>query len=978
MSVRVLDRLVAASLFVFALILYLATVSPSASFWDAGERIAAAHGLQIPHPPGAPFYMLIARAFSMFAPAQYVALSVNLVSVVASALTILLTFLIIVRLVREWRGPRDAWGPVDRLVALGGGALGALTLAVSDSFWFNALEAETYATSTFFTALCVWLTLRWLEQARRQDALLAAGRHHTFGSGAERWLLVIAYLYGLAIGVHLLSLLSIFFVALIVFFQHFEREDWTPVQVLRGLVVAAAVSTGVFLLVYPGMIQILPEFARQSGAPVLFLLFVVAAVGLGVWYTARRQWHVANLLLLGMAVVMVGYSSYGVILLRSQANPPIDQNDPENVDAFISYMKREQYGATPLLRGPAFDDRTGRVSQREERLFPRRWSAVPEHEAVYAQYPSDWSFFWGYQIGHMYVRYFLWQWVGRSADTQDATWTAGIGRRASLEDAARPLTPSERAGRNAYFGLPLLLGLFGLGFHVTRDWRRALAVGVLFLATGIAIVLYLNQTPLQPRERDYSYAGSFFAFSLWIGIGAAGLIELATGALRERAARAQLMAGGAVAGLLLLAVPGMMFAQNLDSHDRSGRYVAPDFAYNMLTSLAPNAILFTNGDNDTFPLWYLQEVEGVRRDVRVANLSLLQTDWYIRQLRNQWSRDSAPIPMTFPDEAIGRLRPTQWEPSTFDLPVRDVSAETRAQWGNPADLPQAMSWDVEGRDFGPNFRVLLVNDQVILSILAANAERGWERPIYFATTTALDGQVGLAPFLQQDGLALRVTPIRNTGPGDRVVPEMVRERLADFRFRNLDNPNVYFDQNKRQMIDSYRSAVFGPVARQLARMGRTQEAREVLARVQTAVPFETVPPSFVSLYMLAEAHHALGDRDQVVALMARAEPEALARLEAAQTSRAMDLAAQYVQTVQSFYLEVGAFEQASAFSDRIALALGDPRYRQSPEELREMFEAAPRRPQPTPQTDAPPDVTLPEGVPLDAAQPPTPAVPDGG
>jgi len=978
MSVRVLDRLVAAGVFVVALLLYLATVSPSASFWDAGERIAAAHGLQIPHPPGAPFYMLIARAFSMFAPTAYVALSVNLVSVVASALTVLLTLLIVVRLVREWRGPREAWTATDRLVALGGGAIGALTLAVSDAFWFNALEAETYATSTFFTALCVWLTLRWLEQARLQDALLAAGRHHTFGSGAERWLLVIAYLYGLAIGVHLLSLLSIFFVALIVFYQHFERAEWTPLQMLRGLVVAAAVSTGVFLLVYPGVIQILPELARQSGAPVLFLLFVVAAIAAGVWYTAKRQWHVANLLLIGMALVMIGYSSYGVILLRSQANPPIDQNDPENVDAFISYMKREQYGATPLLSGPAFDDRTGRVSQREERLFPRRWSAVPEHEAVYAQYPSDWSFFWGYQIGHMYVRYFLWQWVGRAADTQDAPWTAGIGRRASFEDPERPLTPSERAGRNVYFGLPLLLGLFGVGFHVAQDWRRALAVGVLFLATGIAIVLYLNQTPLQPRERDYSYAGSFFAFSLWIGIGAAGLIELATNALRERTERARLAAGGAVAGLLLLAVPGVMFAQNLDSHDRSGRYVAPDFAYNMLQSVAPNAILFTNGDNDTFPLWYLQEVEGIRRDVRVVNLSLLQTDWYIRQLRNQWSRESAPIPMTFSDDAIARIRPTQWEPSTFELPVRNVPAETLAEWGNPEGLPGMMTWDVQGRTFGPDFQVLLVNDQMILSILAAVAEGGWERPVYFATTTALDGQVGLAPFLQQDGLALRVTPVRHTGPGDRVVPEIVRERLAGFRFRNLDNPRVYFDQNKRQMVDNYRSAVFGPVARRLAQMGREQDARALLAQVERALPFDVVAPSFVALYMLAEAHNALGDREQVVALMRRAEPEALERLESARTTRAMDLASQYVQTVQSFYLEAGAFDQASAFSDRIALALGDPRYRQTPDELRELYEQAPRRPQPTPETGAPPDVTVPEGAPVDAAAPPSPAIPEGG
>lgn len=959
MSARALDRLVTAGVFLLALVVYLTTVAPTLSFWDPGERIAAAHGLQIPHPPGAPFYMLLGRLFSMFVPTAYVALSINLMSVLASAGTVALVHRIILRLVQEWKGPRASWDAADRLAAHAGGVVGALALAFSDAFWFNALEAETYATSTFFTALCVWLALKWLEQARRQDALLAANRHHTFGTGAERWLIAIAYVYGLAIGVHLLSLLSLFFAALIVFFQHVERPEWTRFQLAMRIVLAGAVSSAVFLLIYPGIIQFLPELARQSGAPVAFLVGLVLVLALGIWYTHRQRWAAANLLLLCVAVVLVGYSTYGVILIRSAANPPIDQNDPETVDAFISYMKREQYGATPLFRGPAFDDRTGRVSSFRERWFPRRWSAVPEHEAVYAQYRSDGHFFWSYQIGHMYVRYFLWQWVGRESDRQGAPATTGLFRTASAE-ARADLSPSERASRNVYFGLPLLLGLFGMAFHVARDWRRALAVGVLFFITGIGIVLYLNQTPLQPRERDYSYTGSFFAFSLWIGIGATGLVELTSRWLREqgRTLRTSLLAGGALTAVLLAAVPGLLFAQNRASNDRTGQYLPWDFAHNMLMSVGPNAILFTNGDNDTFPLWYLQEVEGIRRDVRVVNLSLLQTEWYIRQLRNQWSRESAPLPMTLSEDAIARLRPVQWDPVEVSFPIGPLSPERLASWGDPEVVPEVMRWRVEGRDFG-GFRVLLINDLVILSILEANAAAGWPRPIYFATTTALDGQVGLQRHLQHEGLALQVTPLRSATPGERVVPEIALERLDAFRFRNLDNPRVYYDENSRNMIDNYRSAVFAPIARQLAEQGRVAEAQQLLDRARTAIPFEVVRPSFVALYLLAEAYQAVGDDAEVVALMRRAEPIALRMLEDARTERELSVAAQYVQAVQAFYVESRAFDEAAAFSDRIAVALGDDRFRQTPDDFRRLAEEPPERPAPEAAEPAPADQTIP-------------------
>ncbi len=959
MKGNTIDRLVAAGVFVYALVLYLLTVAPTASFWDAGEFIAIADGLQVSHPPGAPFYMLVGRLFSMvFAPILglfvergEVALAVNLASVLASALTVLLTHLVIVRLVRIWQGTPETWSPVDRLAALGGGVVGALTFAVTDSFWFNAVEAEVYAMSMFFTAIVVWLILRWREEKLEEEAALRARDEHPFGLKSDRYLVLIAYLFGLAIGVHLLNVLTLFFIALVVYFADFERETWTTQKRWIGIVGAGVAASVIFLFIYPGLVQGLPSLAESFGSLTLTLL-VVAAVSVGaVWWTQTRRRPIGNLVALSVLMLLVGYSTYALIFIRSAADPPIDENDPETTEAIVSYLKREQYGATPLFKGATYDNAT-RQFTRDEKFFPRRWSPMPQHVQTYAQYDSDAEFFWKYQVGHMYARYFLWNFVGKTSDVQDAPWTSGLIARASTAEVR---TPSEDASYNVYFGLPLLLGLIGMVFHFTRDWRRAFAVAVLFFITGIGIILYLNQTPLQPRERDYSYVASFFAYSLWVGIGATGLVSLVAGSLAEAGKRSglQLGAATAVAALLFIAVPGLMLQQNYDDHDRSGRYVAPDFAYNMLQSLAPNAIIFTNGDNDTFPLWYLQEVEGVRRDVRVANLSLLQTPWYIKQLKDQSSRDSAPVPMTFPnDRAIDEILPIRWEPREVALPVRGLSAETREQLGNPLTLPDTMAWTVQGRPYAQDVNVLYVNDQVVLSILAANAADGWKRPIYFATTAAQDSQVDLDDYLQAEGLALRVVPIQSDTPGGRIVPDVLIDRLSKFRFTNLADPGAYFDENIRNMMDNYRSSVIGPAAEGLARQGRRAEAQALLDRVEAEIPFETVPPDFISLYTLAEAHAVLGNDERVLALVERAEPLAMQQLQGATTQRGIEIGVQYYQTIQSLYLDQGAFDRAATFSGQIADALGDENFRLSPEELRRMVESRPTRPAPA-EAEAP-------------------------
>ncbi len=947
MSWNLVDRIVAGAVFVFALVLYVLTVAPTASFWDAGEFIAIAHLLEVSHPPGAPFYMLVGRLFSMFVPPEYVALSINMISVLASAFTILLTHLIIVRLVREWQGPLETWSAPDRIAALSGGVVGAITFAASDSFWFNAVEAEVYAFSMCFTAVVVWLIMRWSDKARQEESMIAGGQH-PFGLRANRYLVLIAYLFGLAIGVHLLNLLAVFFIALIFFFTEMDRPEWDWMERWRGIVLTGLASAAVFLVIYPGIVQYLPTLAGSSGAPVLTLLVIVGAVTFGVYYTHTHRMPTANLIMVSLAVVLIGYSTYALIFIRSAADPPIDENDPETTEAIVSYLKREQYGQTPLLSGPTFEARTGQIDYDDEVLFPRRYSPDPNHIRVYSQYDSDWEFFWKYQVGHMYVRYFMWQFVGRASDEQGAPPATGfqfVDERAGSNQYFQQ-TPSERESRNEYFALPLLLGLIGAGYHFNRDWRRAFSVLILFLVTGLGIILYLNQTPMQPRERDYSYVASFFAFSLWVGIGATGLLQLTSEAiadrLRSRGHRALL---GGLAGVIFLAVPFWMVQENYFDHDRSGNYVAPDYAYNMLNSLDEDAIVFTNGDNDTFPLWYMQEVERERRDVRVVNLSLLNTSWYVKQLKNQWSRESAPLPISMSDDQIENLSVRRWEPREVELPV---DPENFAQKGEMY-LPQAdtnllmspMRWRLEGRPYSEEVNILYAADQAALDIIATNAQQGWERPVYFAVTVSPDGQLNLQNFFQIEGQAFQVVPIRHDEQLGRVVPEITPERLMNFRFRNLANPNVYYDENIRRMVDNYRN-VFGHTAQSLAEEGLDEQALDLLDTLMVNVPFDTIPGDERSYLILARAFQDAGAVEKGVGLLREAEPIVLHRLQNARTSRDLDLAARYVQILRATYLDARAFEAASEFSGRIADVLNDSSYRQSPEEFRRLYEQSTR------------------------------------
>ena len=705
---RRLNLLVGWGVFIVSLIVYMLTIEPTTSFWDCGEFIATAYKMEVGHPPGAPFFMVLGRFFTLFAGGDVtkIALTMNILSGTASAFTILFLFWTITHLVKKFYRTEETLTVRSTLIIMASGIVGALAYTFTDSFWFSAGEAEVYSTSSLFTALVFWAILKWENVADEPYA--------------NRWIIFIAYLMGLSIGVHLLNLLTI---PAIVFVFYFRKYKPTPKGVIASLLIAVAML-GIFMyMLIPGLTLVASKFellfVNGIGLPfntgvVVFALLLTAGFIFGIYYTYSRKQVLWNTILLGLFVVVIGYSSYSIIVIRSAANTPLDESNPETVFSLYSYLNREQYGENPLFYGAYFNarpisvekgkpayykgedeyypverERDYKYDSNSQGLFPRMWSSQAKHanEYIYwadldesklydvrrdgngnpirgsmGEFSYDRSrpigkptfgqnlrFFFRYQVGYMYMRYFMWNFAGRQNDIQGhgeltkGNWISGI----KFIDRARlgpqdnlPGIIKDNKAHNRYYFLPLLLGLVGAFFHYKKHQNDFWVVMLLFLLTGLAIVVYLNQYPLQPRERDYAYAGSFYAFAIWIGIGVAALSEWLSKRLKSN------LAPVLVFVVTLVAVPGLMASENWDDHDRSHRYTAKAFAHNFLNSCRPNAIMFTNGDNDTFPLWYYQEVEGYRTDVRIVNLSYLTADWYIEQMTYKFY-DSDPLPITW-------------------------------------------------------------------------------------------------------------------------------------------------------------------------------------------------------------------------------------------------------------------------------------------------------------------------------------------
>ncbi|MCS6789461.1 MAG: DUF2723 domain-containing protein [Bacteroidia bacterium] len=907
-------RLFGAIVFLTALITYGLTVAPTASFWDCGEFIATANELQVPHPPGAPLYLVVARFFAMWAPSpDKVAYFVNWVSVIAGAFTSLLIAWITMHFTRKLVPNSDS-------LRIGfSGLVGGLTATFADSVWFNTVEAEVYAPSAFFTALVIWLMCQWetSESPRRRN----------------QYLILIAFAFGLSIGVHLLNLLTLPGLALMYYFRTAEKPT------LKGAILAFIIGGLILGFLQYGVIQytvslawplekilvgtIDPETKATTGLGLpfgsglaLFIALLFVLLGTIVWYAERRNHPILSTAALSLLFVYIGYTSYAVIFLRSQVNPPIDENDPGTVTNFLSYLKREQYGEVPILWGPLYSampiateekgdiylrypnssrytyegPRLGYVyAAKDYRLFPRMWSPTHytdqgafsyiyfvKNKGADAKSPFDdkptgfdnLRFFLSYQLYHMYIRYFLMNFVGRESETQDSRWESGleIGRLRRL-----PTHRKKDPSKAHYYGLPLLLGLLGLFWQYQRSRSDFSIVAALFFFTGVAIIIYLNQPPNQPRERDYSYVGSFIVFAIWVGMGTASLAEFLEKYLAQKA--------DYLAGVLSLGIPILMAAQNWRSHSRAGNYVPPDSAYNFLMSCPPNAILFTNGDNDTFPLWYLQEVEGIRNDVRIINLSLLNTDWYITQLKYQKSNEAPPVPISLPDEFFMGEKTASYPfpPQEVAVPVDKAAflknyPEAFRYTAN--QLADTLKWNVPTRG-SKDQTFLLKQDYMTLDIIFTNARQGWKHPICFANTLPTISYMGLQDYLYMRGQVYELLPLIPKGKVGSIFEVTIQDTLTHrlltqvYRYRNLDNDKIFYDSNTLRMIANYRS-VFYRLAEQYLRQANAlsdtsqkehlrAKAQEIMRFLRKKISWESCPPEPYQIAQEANIWQESGD-----------------------------------------------------------------------------------------------------------------------
>ena len=997
--------------FLVAAFVYCSTIEPTASFWDCPEFITTGYKLEVGHPPGAPFFMLTANLFSQFAsdPTQ-VAKMVNTMSALLSATTILFLFWSITHLARKLILKDWSEMTMGKLIAIeASGLVGALIYTFSDTFWFSAVEGEVYAYSSAFTAIVFWLILKWEDHADEPHS--------------DRWLVLIAYMTGLSIGVHLLNLLCIPAIVLVYCYRRYPHIELkgSLLALLASFVIVAGVLYGVVpgIITVAGWFELL--FVNQLGCPfntgeIVYIILLVAIVIWAIYesYTDRnfkRQnlsftlavgmlgipfrgmgWGAAivgiiilaaiyfglnyrkktdkqlvpvvsarfkNTALLCMLMLMIGYSSYAVIVIRSSANPPMDQNSPEDVFTLGSYLSRDQYGDSPLLYGQAYTSQVAfdvdgnmcipkrkegaAIWQRKEKasdtekdsyfvvshkdklvyaqnmLFPRMHSSahaqayeswlggvtgtnVPYDrcgEQVTVKMPTQWDnirFFLSYQCNFMYWRYFMWNFAGRQNDLQGSgepehgNWITGIsfidnwmlGNQSKL-----PQELKDNKGHNVFYCLPLLLGLIGLFWQAWRGQRgirQFWVVFFLFFMTGLAIVLYLNQTPQQPRERDYAYAGSFYAYAIWCGLGVLALYDMLKKKLKTND-----VALASVLGVACLLVPIQMASQTWDDHDRSGRYTCRDFGQNYLMTLQDkgNPIIFTNGDNDTFPLWYNQETEGFRTDARVCNLSYLQTDWYIDQMKRP-AYDSPSVPITWPrlDFCSGTNDYIQVDPSLKQQIMdfyKEHPAEARAQFGDqPFEVKNVMKYWVRTKNSDMHViptdtlyltidkeavkksgmmmacdtipdrmvislagkRALYKNDLMMLEMLA---QCNWTRPLYVATTVGGDNYMNLGDNFVQEGLAYRITPFTTNKPGAKNfdTEKTYNNVMNRFKFGGLEQKGLYIDETIMRMCYTHRN-LFAQLALALIREGKNDKALKVLRKAEKSIPEYNVPNSFVS------------------------------------------------------------------------------------------------------------------------------------
>ena len=894
---------------------YIMTMEATGSFWDCGEFASSAYKLQIPHPPGAPLFVLIGRIFMIPFDPQHAATGVNAMSALASGFTILFLFWSITHFAKKIvQKESDALTGVQIFTIMAAGVVGAFAYCFSDSFWYSAVESEVYALSSFFTAIVFWCALKW-EDAVTEEQKIGINGHFT---GADRWLILIFYLMGLSIGVHLLNLLTIPAMVIIYYFKRYKTTNWGIFfAFVIGCIITGVIQKVVIQYSIKGAGAMDIVFVNDFGLPffsgfAFFFLLVAIFIYLGLRIANANNWNFLKLSLWSISFMLLGYSSYVTTLMRSNADPAIDMYNVDNPVSLVGYLSREQYGDFPLLKGQDFTagnvageeyqpdytnedtyiktangyEKKGRkqeVTYHEEDLhvFPRMWDGGNEqgHADYYASFANivkdqksgQWSnkptlgdnisFFTQYQIGWMYLRYFMWNFAGKQDDVQgvimnnvrDGNWKTGIGfwDKMRLGDQKyMPDSMKKNKANNNLYALPLILGLLGMFFHFKKNQQDAFVAGLLFFFTGIAIVIYLNMPGNMPRERDYAFVGSFYAFAIWIGLGVLFVKELLEKIIGNK------IAAYAAALLCLLTVPVLMANQEWDDHDRSNKTLARDLAKDYLESCDKNAIVISFGDNDTYPLWYAQEVEGIRRDVRVINSSLLGIDWYINQLRYKLNESDPIDPIWSATQIEGAKRDgvyflenpafdksqymdlytmmTEWAGSDDQNKVRAVgdgiviNTYPTKNVTVPVDVALVRKNGTVNADdsvvnelrFEIPKTIIQKNDAAILNIIAANK---WKRPIYFTSERI---NLGFDKYIRQDGLTYRLVPVENSEVNR---PWVVDKMTNKFVFGNCDKPGVYYDEENRRHLNTIRLA-YASAATNLADHGRKEDAKKLLQK----------------------------------------------------------------------------------------------------------------------------------------------------
>ncbi len=942
MSFNKLNTLFGWLSFAFAMVVYALTIEPTGSLWDCGEFISAAYRLQVVHPPGAPLFLLIGRFFSLFAGGpENVAFAVNLLSGTTSAFCVMFTFWITTYFAKKAIVGNEAASGANLIAIIASGLVAAGTLTFTDTFWFSAVEAEVYAASSFFMSFTFWAILKW-ERVSDQE-------------GSNKWLVFIAYLVGLAIGVHLLNLLVIPGIVLVYYFKKYE---YNRKGLLFALAAGFALLFTVQLFIIPGIpslaakmdVMFVNSFGLGFNSGVIFFAFLLLIpLIFGIWYTQKNAKVIWNTVLLSFAFILIGYSSYAMVVIRSNANTPIDMNNPDDPLTLVYYLNREQYGDRPLLKGPHFQTEVVRYEKGKARrirgeekyeitnydyetiydpsetmVFPRiydqsdpghvdgykSWAEIPEGKTP--KMSHNLRFFRKYQLGHMYFRYFMWNFAGRQNDDQgmrptdilEGNWISGI----SFLDAMRlgpqsnlPSDMQKNPSRNTYYLIPFLLGIIGIAAQYKKDKHGTLINGVLFIVTGALLIIYLNPPPYEPRERDYVFVGSFQVFCTWVGMGVLGLYIFLKKYLNANSA----VAVAAVIGLV--GSPMLMGSQNWDDHDRSGRYMSTDFAKNYLKSCLPNAILFTNGDNDTYPLWYVQNVEGYRTDVRVVNLSLLNAADYVESLR-QTHYDSKPFKLSFEQEQIRTGRRDRVfvieignkeqyyelaDVMKFIANDEDPRAKRRDPTGQVANfLPTKKLKITINKDeiiqkgiVSEKYRDMIVDEiqfevpgkaltrssLILLDIMANNL---WDRPVYFTTTTGSETYAGLQDYFQLDGLTYKIVPIKTVAQGREVqareygfinTTKMYDQLVDSFTWGGMEDGFMWVD-DKMRLVPRVMRGTFLRTARQLVAEGENAKAIALLDECLKDIPDMNMPFEGYNIE-IGEAYYLAGDKEKGAAVL---------------------------------------------------------------------------------------------------------------